>query len=508
VRSLVAIGLLTFALAVGVFAVVSSHSQPQPPLPKRQAVPSALRNAEIRSFLRGSNWDEARVLALDRTHWRVTFFAGPRYVADAAVDSKGRVDATQDHPAGGHPSGSSILWNRPLLLLLVAVALAALAVRPLASLRNLDALVVTTGFTISSVLLDDRLVAAHVYTGALTLAYVAVRLGARALGPARAHATQPLLPPHRLVRLGTIALVIAAAMIVISSRGASDVAFAGLAGGTLINHGVLPYGNLPADVVHGDTYPILTYVLYMPFAAISPVRDSFDALDGGLWLNLIALVAGALMLARRERSHVLAWLAFPPVLLAASGGGNDVPVAAFVIAALVWATRTQLSVALLTLSGLIKIAPASALIPWLARLRGRALARALLLVVALVAASVVLILLLGGADGVHRAFDALRFQFERGSWFSVWRQSGSEALRVILQALTVAAAVTVGVAARREPDMSLARLAALGGVIVALLQLSANYWTFAYLPWLFPFILYGLFPPAPRRSRPLAPPVP
>lgn len=508
-RSLATLAGAVFVVALIAFAIERSHSQIHPPLPEAKAIPAALGDPGVRAALSGSGWDHARTIALDRTHWRVTFFAGPRYVLDVAIDPRGKVAAAEVHRPGLHPAGSTILWSPALLALLAALFAAAVAVRPLADVRNLDAVVIAAGFTVSALLIDNRLVGAHVYLGAATLAYIVTRCLWTGLGAsARRAAREPLLPEHRMVRVVTAAALVAALAIVITSTGISDVAFAGLAGGTLLNHGVSPYGHITTEVVHGDTYPLLTYVLYMPVAALAPVRDSFDSLDGSLWLNAVALVAAAALFARNGLTHVLAWLTFPPVLLAASGGGNDVPAAAFVVAALVVASRTQLSAALLALAGWVKIAPAAALVPWLARLRGGSLARALALVVALLVAGIGAMAIVGGSGAVHSAIDALRFQFERGSWFSVWRQAGLPALQVALQALTVTVAVVAGLVARREPELSLPRLAALGGAIVAMLQLSANYWTFAYLPWLLPFILVALFPPLPRRSPPPAPRAP
>jgi hypothetical protein len=491
VRSLLAIGAVVFVVACAGFGV--ARSEPHPPYPKAGALSVAKRSAG------DTPWTDERIIPLDRTHWRVTFFDGPRQVLDVAVGPDGTIDATEVHRAGLHPPGSATLWSPALLVLFTLLFIAAVAVQPLRSLRNLDALVIGAGFTASAFLLDDRLVAAHVYVGGAVLAYIAVRCAMAAFGrvePAR----EPLVPIDRHLPTITIATLLAAVVLVVTSEGISDVAFAGMAGGTLLNHGVSPYGHIPVEVVHGDTYPLLTYVLYMPFAAISPVHDSFDSLDGALWLNAIALLVAAAFAKRWGTRTVLAWLAFPPVLLAASGGGNDVPAAAFAIAALAYAAREQVSAGLLTLAGWVKIAPAVALLPLLARLRRATLAQAATVVVALFAAGVVAMLVVGGTDAIDKATTALRFQFERGSWFSVWRQLGAPAVQVALQALTVAFATVAVVATSRRPGSSLGQLAGLTGAIVALVQLSAIYWTYAYLPWLLPFILVALFPQGPPRS--------
>lgn len=503
-RSLWAIAALVFAIACAAFAIAHSRSQIHPPYPKGDAVGAATRNADVHAALAGG-WTRARVIALDRTHWRVTFFDGPRYVVDAAVDPRGRVDATEFHE-DLHPSGSTTLWHPAVLLLFTLVFIAAVAVSPLLSLRNLDALVIGAGFTVSALLLDDRLVAAHVYAGSAVLAYAAVRCAHVGLGRAQEE-THYALGREQLLRLGALATLVAGAILVVTSTGISDVAFAGLAGGTLLNHGISPYGHITTDVVHGDTYPLLTYVLYMPAAAIAPVRDSFDSLDGALWLNAVALVAGAGLLWRWGVRTALAWLAFPPVLLAASGGGNDVPAAVFAIAAIAGAGSSELSAGLLTLAGWVKIAPAAALVSLLARTRGAALMRSLAVIAAVLAAGLLAMLAIG-SDSIGQAVDALRFQFERGSWFSIWRQAGSPAVQVALQAMTVALVAVAVLVCRRDPAPSLRQAAGLAGAVIALVQLSANYWTYAYLPWLLPFILVALFPPARPRSQQPEPRVP
>jgi hypothetical protein len=501
VRSQVLIGVAVFVIAFAGISLLRSGSELHPPFAKQAAPRAALRDPAVRSVVVASGWTDARVIALDRTHWRVTFFDGPRYVLDAAVDRHGRVDAVEVHTGLlHHPAGSKILWNPAVLVAFAALFVLAVAVRPLRSRRNLDAVVIGGGFTLSALLLDDRLVAAHVYVGSAVLLYVAVRCLLAALS------TSPVVAPAapdlgRLLPAITLTTLIAAVIIVVTSTGISDVAFAGLAGGTLLNHGVSPYGHIPVEVVHGDTYPLLTYVLYMPFAALGPVRDSFDSLDPALWLNAIALVGAALIFARWGARATLAWLAFPPVLLAASGGGNDVPAALFVVASLATFGSAQLSIGLLTLAGWVKIAPAVALIPFLARLRGASLTRAIGLVVALLVAGLLVMLAFGGGDAIHRAVTALRFQFERGSWFSLWRQLGVPGLQVACQALTLTFLVMAAIAARRRPDLGFRRVAAVAGTAIALAQLSANYWTYAYLPWLLPFILVSLFPTQPRRSQ-------
>jgi cytochrome b561 len=505
VRSLLAIGAAVFVAACAGFTL--ARAEPHPSYPKQQAVAAAQQNRDVHAALAQLGWDHAEVMPLDGEHWRVSFFDGPRNVVDAAVDNRGQVVATELRPKGAHPPGSATLWSPWLLVGFTALFILAVSSAPLRSQRNLDALVIGAGFTASAFLHDDRLIAAHIYTGTATLAYIAVRCAMVGFGTGPL--PRPSLPPlDRYVPAITAATLIAALMIVITSTGISDVAFAGLAGGTLLNHGVSPYGHIPAEVVHGDTYPLLTYVLYMPVAAISPVRDSFDSLDGALWLNAVALTATATIFWRWGARMALAWLAFPPVLLAASGGGNDVPAALFTVAALAAFGRERLSSGLLTIAGWVKIAPAVALLPLLARLRGAQLLQCLAVIAALLAAGVAVMLAVGGTSSIDDATSALRFQFERGSWYSLWRELGAPAVQVALQGLTVATAVVITIYSARNRDMTLRRFAGLTGLLLALIQLSANYWTYAYLPWLVPFILVALFPPAHPRFPQSAPHAP
>jgi hypothetical protein len=384
-----------------------------------------MRDPQVAATLEQSSWTDARVIPLDDTHWRATFTDGPRVLLDAAVGPDGGVDALEKHTAGSHPTGSAVLWAPPMLVLLAVLFVIAVAVRPLRSLRNLDTGVIAAGFTLSALLLDARLVALHVYTGVACLAYLAVRcaqVGFRA--PALATAVEPLYrrvfqggDAARLLRLVTAATLLGGLIVTVTSTGISDVAFAGLAGATKLNHGDVPYGRLTSDVVHGDTYPLLTYVLYMPFAAIAPVRDSFDSLDGALWLNALALIAGAAVLyrlaGRRDAgvATTLAWLAFPPVLLAASSGGNDVPAALFIALALALFARPALSAGALALAGLTKVVPAVALVVWLPRLRRRTLASACAAVALALALTLAVLLVVGGEGGVRASWEAIRFQF-------------------------------------------------------------------------------------------------
>src|SRR5437764_7304147 len=140
------VGATTYVVALIVLVFVPSRTAPHPPFPRRHAVTGALHDRDVRSFLRAAGWTRARVIALDREEWRVTFMNGSRLVLDAAVDPRGRVTATEQHLPGTHPPGSKILWSKPMLLLLLLVFALVTSVRPLRRVRNLDVLVSAAGF--------------------------------------------------------------------------------------------------------------------------------------------------------------------------------------------------------------------------------------------------------------------------------------------------------------------------------------------------------------------------
>ena len=73
-----------------------------------------------------------------------------------------------------------------------------------------------------------------------------------------------------------------------------DVIYAVMEGATKLIHGVLPYGHLPPGVIHGDTYPILSYALYTPLALVAPVSSLWDSVDGGLAVAVLAALVGRL----------------------------------------------------------------------------------------------------------------------------------------------------------------------------------------------------------------------
>jgi hypothetical protein len=288
----------------------------------------------------------------------------------------------------------------------------------------------------------------------------------------------------------------------------SDVGFASLAGATEILDGRVPYGNLAIDgLVHGDTYPLLAYLAYLPAALVDPVRDAFDSLDGALFVATAFALVAALALARAAGRRVaIAFLAFPPVMVAASSGSNDVVAAALVAAGLAYAARAGASAAAVAVAGWVKLGPLALVPLWVARYRGRDLARAGAGAAAVTAVLALGLLALGGPGAFADMARALSFQSERGSPMSVWALVDFHFAQVAFQAAVVTGVALSAVTVWRDPVLAAdpRRMAALGAALLLGVQLAANHWSVTYLAWVFPLVALALLSDA-KPSRPRAP---
>jgi hypothetical protein len=311
-----------------------------------------------------------------------------------------------------------------------------------------------------------------------------------------------------MLRLAVAAAAAALLLLAIPGGLVSDVAFASMAGATDLINGTLPYGHLSqTELVHGDTYPLLAYAAYVPAAIVTPVKTGFDQLDGALWVAAAFALGAAVAMYRMGGLRLtLAWLTFPPVLIAASAGSNDIVAAACVAWAAALIVHAGRSTLALTIAGWIKLGPLVALPAWIARERGRSLTRATLATVAATAVVGLWVLALGGLGGLGDMFDAVSFQAERGSLLSLWTLTGSDAAQVAVQATVATLVVAGAVQLRRDPTLAAdpRRVAALAGAVLLGTQLAANYWTYTYLAWVFPLVALALLraPAAtPARAR-------
>lgn len=498
--------LLGSVIAFVVFAgLLIGDRDPRYSLDADGARRAALADERVRSHLRLNPYTSVEVSPLDDELQRVSFFDGSRLLLHAAIDEQGRVRAVSRRRPGVAPTGSKIAYQPLVWLLLVTVTVAVLAGWPRATQRTLDACVLA-GFIAAVWAYNEGFVSATVWIGTALLAYLGIRCFQTAF--ARSAPAQPRRSASgdelRLLRAVAVTMALLVVIVGLTSPGESDVAFASMAGATLLADGISPYGNMPSELIHGDTYPILNYVLHVPAALVLPVYDSFSDWTGALVISCLAglaTAAGIYVASTREWGnavawrHVIAWFSFPAVWITASSGTNDLLAAAAIAWGLALLPHAGRAACVLAAGAWIKISPLLVLILWVARARGGDLRRALSGVAAVSAACVAVLVALGGVGEIRVMLDALAFQSERGSLYSVWTQLGARwaqelAVAVVAGALAASAALVAGSSALRGDPV---RLAALGGLLLIGMQISANYWTFAYLPWLMPLLLVALF---------------
>jgi hypothetical protein len=375
--------------------------------------------------------------------------------------------------------------------------------------------------------LNQALIDRMVLAGSVVLLYLWARCTWRALGPPRAEApATPLfdrLTPRwddarrvRTLRLLALACGLSLAMIGISSLRVVDVGWAVVEGATDILRGVLPYGHI-AGILHGDTYPIGSYLLYTPVAWLSPVHDTWDSADATLFVAVAAALGGAVAVWRLKDRHrrtrrprenevaalrtAIAWLTFPALLVTVSTGSSDAVLATILLAAILVWRRPAAAGAVVAAGAWFKLIPI-ALVPLvLAPLRGRRLLGAIAAVVAVSLVALVPLVALGGVGAIGAMGHAVGYQAVRASPQSLWAVIGSVPLQQVVQAATLAMVVGAAVRLHRDPSLAFdrARIAALCAAVVIGLQLAASYWTYMYLCWALPGILLSLLATAPQK---------
>jgi hypothetical protein len=520
------LALGVFVAALALLALRAGDSGSPNRLSGSAAIRSALTDPAIERYLRESGYTRTRTIPLDGDNMRVSFFNGSRIVLDAAVAPDGSAPHTIEYQPGYVRAGNRSLQTPLALLILTLLFVLAVAAAPLAQLRNLDVLALIS-FGASIVLLNERLFELSVWAGYPPLAYLGARCLRVAVSGGGAGVARNGLPLYdvvtagwstaqrrRLLRLAAAAAALALVIASVPGGFVGDVGFASMAGATQLLDGRVPYGHLPPEIVHGDTYPLLAYALYIPAAVFMPVHDAFDNLDGALIIAAAAtlLAAGGVYLASvragGDRSeglrHAIAILVFPPVLITASSGSNDMVAAALVAGALAVLYGATRSSVMMAVAGWVKLIPFF-LLPFLAaRFRSRTLVRALTAVAVAVIAVISWIVVLGGGDGLERMIDGVSFQAERGSLLSIWTLVGIKPAQIAFQAGVLALVAVSPVLVSRDPALARdpRRIAALAGAILIGFQLGANYWSYAYLAWALPCVMIALFLAGARAAPP------
>jgi hypothetical protein len=527
--------LVALLVLVAASAALSATRSTPRTLPHDTAVRAVLANPRAaRALAHGERWTRVRVGAVDGTTTRVSFFAGPRLVAEAAVAPSGRVARFMDVRPLRVPYGVP-LTQRPAVLLVGALAFAlATAVVPLRRRRNLDVLALLA-LVAPVVLLRERLLAASTLAALPSLLWLTGRCAWAGLRrePARAAPSRPLLDALtpawddvrrvRILRLAVGAAAACTVMITVSAQTTVDVGQALMEGATLLTHGTLPYGNMPGDVFHGDVYPLLSYAAYTPLALVMPVHDDWDVANGALIVAALSAVAGAWLISRVASRiaasdapspaaraaglrAALAWLTLPPLLVTVSTGTSDVLLGVMLLAALALAWRPLASTAALIAAGWFKLVPFALLPIWLARLHGRRLLAALALLAGSAALTLLALVALGGAGAPRAMLHAVAYQADRRTLHSPWTLLGLEWLQPLGQAAVLALVAGATVRVRRDPALAAdpLRLAAIAGAVLLGLQLTGNYWSYLYLAWVAPCAIVGLLADMPATARALA----
>ena len=522
-------------------ALMAVHRTPPLPVPAPAAIRTALANPLITRSLRGTHTDRTTVDRVDDRFDRVSFYSGARIQAEVEVDARGSGQEVDFHHMPV-PYGSWIAYIPALVAGLAALFVLMTAVAPLWRLRNLDVVAVLS-LLAPVALLKARYIEASVLASAAPMLYLLGRCASYGLGERRPAAPSTPLwslatsgldvrARVRILRLVAIALALAVVMIGVSSNDAVDVIYAVMEGATNLVHGLLPYGHMPGDVVHGDTYPILSYALYVPLALVAPVSSRWNSVDLALAFTALVALGTAAMLAGftfagsaapgrgRPRARVrsaddveaglrgaIAWLAFPPLVITVSTGTTDVVLAGLlVVAVLVW-RRPSLCSAVVGLTAWFKLAPAALLVFVFAPLTGKARGRAFATLAAVSVPLVGLLIAFGGAGGFSAMIHAVAFQFSRGSQQSIWSAAGLQAWQPIGQAGVLALLAAGAVRLRQEPALAedRQRMAALAAAVLIGLQLVANYWAFLYVVWFVPLVALSVLSPA--RTEPATVPV-
>jgi hypothetical protein len=525
-RAPIAAGLIV-ALFAGL-ALTVTHRRAPAPISSGAAIRAALDNPRVSVMLEGSHWDRARTNPIDHRLEQVTFFAGHQIVAQVAL-SGSTVTQSVNSRASNVPYGDWIAYEPALLVVLSALFVLMAGVTPWRRLRNLD-VGVALSLLVPVVLFQHRYLDASMVAAVPGMAYLFVRCLLTAFGPARQarpsrsllEALTPRMEPARRVRwlrLLLIGMALVFVMVGVSSPNAVDVLYAVMEGATTLVHGVLPYGHLPPGIIHGDTYPILSYALYTPVALVAPVSSEWNSVDAGLAVAVLAALVAAWAVFRTiagpqpktpslgrppelEQAGLraaLAWLTFPPVLITVSTGTTDVVLAAMLaVSVLLW-RRPAAASTMLALAGWFKLAPFALLAVRLAPLRGRALATAIAAVVLVSLPLFGLLIVLGGSSGPADMVHAISYQLSRGSLQSVWSVLGIEGLQPLAQGCVLGLIAGATVMLWLEPGLATqrARMAAVTAAILIALQLATDYWAFLYLVWFGPLIGVSLLADAP-----------
>lgn len=412
--------------------------------------------------------------------------------------------------------------------------------RPL-SVRNLD-LLALLGFSVSLAFFDRGEIFRSVPAVYPVLAYLLAR-GLWVGSGRRSTALSSAWPTWLIAAAAVFLLGFRVGLNLEAPRGVIDVGLAGVVGADRILDGEAPYGNMPqrgslepcgpkdaegqvreriqtngrceAAIERGDTYGPVSYLAYVPAAAVFDWSGKWDSLPAAhatsIAFDLLSILA-LLLVGRRfggwRLGAVLAfgWVAYPFTAYTLNANTNDAIMPAFLLAGFWLVTSDWARGAAVALSGWTKFG-ALLTVPLWATYPTYELRRVLRFAAAFALATVLAfaILLLEPSIGeAVRTFwhRTIGFQAGRDSPFSIWGWGQYHArgipdlgiVQPVVEVAAVALAVLVAFVPRRKGPVQLAALTA--AVLVAF-QLTLTHWFYLYLPWVVPFVLLWLLLPEP-----------
>jgi hypothetical protein len=242
--------------------------------------------------------------------------------------------------------------------------------------------------------------------------------------------------------------------------------------------------------------------MYVPWELVLPFKPGSPDAARGATLTFDALtVLGLFLLGRSLRRGragtrlgaglAWAWTTFPYTSLVIASNTNDALVPLFLVYALLLLRSPPGRGLLAGIASMAKFAPAL-VAPVILVGRGPLRWRPVLIAAACYAAVVAgLVLAFLPAGGLREFWNTtLGFQLGRSSPLSIWtREPSIEWMRHWFSGFAVLLAVTAAFLPRRRTT---GQVAALCAAILAVSQISANYWLYFYIVWFAPFLLIAL----------------
>jgi hypothetical protein len=434
-------------------------------------------------------------------YWYVEFIFHGKIVGTAAVSPAGKLTGSWTGLQAAAPlaqgnTGSLarqwwILAPAALLFLLVFV-----------DPRRLRRIVYVDAIAVLSFVASLELVArGHIELGVWLVYPPLLYLMGRLLwlGSGRGRESARLAPLLRtpVLAVGLLAMLASRIALALLSHTEADIGYQSLIGASRILHHLPIYWNDPG---HGDTYGPITYLAYVPFELLFPVKATLANLRGAdvaaIFFDL-GTVGGLVLLGRRLRAGAegmrlglvlaWAWAACPFTIYGLSVHTNDALVSMLSVFALLAVASPVLSGAVLGLAAAAKFSPA-ALLPLLAAPRERGRKGVALCMAAFAAVLGLAIFAWLPPQGVGYFWrHTVGFQMTRPDVFSPWAIHPTlHPLQVALEAFAV---LLAGAVAWFPKDRSLMRTCALAGAVMIAIQLPAKHWFYYYVMWFLPFAL-------------------